>query len=62
MNKVDKLQEENKQLRDELEAARAKLEAVESYMAKMRQSDDSVREARMIMSRLNEEADKRISD
>ena len=60
MNKIDLLESENKQLRDELQATKARLASVESNMAtNTRQADDSLRKARETMFRLTKEADKR---
>ena len=61
MNTIDRLEKDNKQLRDELEVSRAKLRALESNMADMRQSDDALKKARNNLSKLIEETDKRIS-
>ena len=62
VSKIDELENENRQLRDELQATRARLGSLESGMAdNSRQADESLRKAREIMSRLAKEADKRIS-
>ena len=61
MNTVDKLEKENKQLRDELESLRMRLRALESGMADVGQSDDALKKARNSIARLIEETDKRIS-
>jgi len=61
MSTVDRLEKENKQLRDELEVSRAKLRALESNVAAMQQSDDALRKARNEIARLIEETDKRVS-
>lgn len=61
MSTIDRLEKNNKQLRDELEASRARLRTLESNIADMRQSDDALKKARANVTRLIEEADKRIS-
>jgi len=61
MGTIDRLEKDNKQLRQELEASRARLKALESDMAAMRQSDDALRKASAVIARLIEEADKRIA-
>jgi predicted nucleic acid-binding Zn-ribbon protein len=61
MNTIDRLEKENKQMRDELEASRARLRTLESSMAAMRQSDDALKKARNNIARLIEETDKRTS-
>jgi predicted nucleic acid-binding Zn-ribbon protein len=61
MNTIDRLEKENKQMRDELEASRERLRTLESSMAAMRQSDDALKKARNNIARLIEETDKRTS-
>ena len=61
MSTVDRLEKENKQLRDELEVSRAKLRTLESNVAAMQQSDDALRKAKNEIARLIEETDKRVS-
>ena len=61
MSTIDRLEKNNKQLRDELEASRARLRTLESNITDMRQSDDALKKARANVTRLIEEADKRIS-
>jgi len=61
MGTIDRLEKENKQLREELEVSRARLRALESNMAGMRQSDDALKKARNEIARLIEETDKRVS-
>jgi cell division septum initiation protein DivIVA len=62
MNRVDQLENENRQLRDELQAAKARLGSIESNIANnTRQADDSLRKAWETVSRLTKEADKRTS-
>jgi len=58
MNTIDKLERENKQLREELDASRARLQVIESNV---RQSDNSLKKAKSEVSRLIEEADRRLS-
>jgi len=58
MNTIDKLEKENKQLREELDASRARLQVLESNV---RQSDNSLKKAKSEVSRLIEEADRRLS-
>jgi len=62
VNRVDELENGNKQLRDELQAAKARLGSIESNIANnTRQADDSLRKAGETISRLTKEADKRTS-
>jgi len=62
VSKIDELENGNKQLRDELQATKAKLQFIESNMARnTRQGEESLRKARETMSRLAKEAEKRIS-
>jgi predicted nucleic acid-binding Zn-ribbon protein len=62
MKKIDELEKVNRQLRDELQASRMKLESVEANMARgMRRADDTLRNARETMTRLIRETDKRVS-
>jgi len=61
MSTVDRLEKENKQLRDELEVSRTKLRTLESNVAAMHQSDDALRKARNEIARLIDETDKRVS-
>jgi predicted nucleic acid-binding Zn-ribbon protein len=62
MKKIDELEKANRQLGDELQAARAKLESVQSNFANSaREADDTVRNARETMTRIMQEADKRLS-
>jgi len=58
MNTIDRLEKENKQLREELEASRARAQLLE---LNARQSGDSLKKARNDLSRLIQEADKRLS-
>ena len=58
MSTIDRLEKENKQLREELEATRSRHQVLESSA---RQSDDSLKRARSNIARLIEEADKRIT-
>jgi len=59
MNTIDRLERENRQLREELEASKAKQQTLESSM---HQTDDTLRKARSNISRLIQEADKRVSN
>ena len=62
MNRLDQLENENKQLGDELQATKTRLGSLEPTVANnTRQADDSLRKARETVSRLAKEADKRIS-
>jgi len=61
MSTLDRLEKENRQLRDELEVSRTKLRTLESNVAAMQQSDDALRKARNEIARLIEETDKRVS-
>lgn len=61
MSTIDRLEKDNKQLRDELQVSMARVRALESNMADMRQSDDALKKARNNIARLIEETDKRIS-
>jgi len=62
MNRLDQLENENKQLGDELQATKARLGMIESNVANnTRQTDDSLRNAMETISRLAKEADKRTS-
>jgi len=58
MNTIDRLEKENKQLREELEASKARAQLLESNA---RQSGDSLKKARNDLSRLIQEADKRLA-
>jgi predicted nucleic acid-binding Zn-ribbon protein len=58
MNTIDRLEKENRQLREELEASRARTQLFESSA---RQSGDSLKKARSDLSRLIQEADKRLA-
>jgi hypothetical protein len=61
MNRFNELENENEQLGVELQATKTRLRAIESNMANnTREGDESLRKAWEIMSRLAEEADKRI--
>jgi len=62
MNRIDQLENESKQLRDGLQATKARVGAIESNMvSNRRQAGESLRKARETMSRLAKEADKRAS-
>ena len=58
---IDRLEKDNKQLRDELEMSKARLRSLETDVADMRQSDDVLKKARSNIARMIEEADKRTS-
>jgi len=61
MSTIDRLEKDNKQLRDELQVAKTRLQALESNMSVARESDDALKKARREIARLIEETDKRIS-
>jgi len=62
MKKIDELEKENRQLRDDLQVVTAKLSSKESSVtSKWRKTDDSVKKARETIARLTKEADKRLS-
>jgi len=61
MSTIDRLEKENKQLRDELEVSRARVRALEVNASEMRQSDDALKRARANVARLMEEADRRLA-
>ncbi|MGA8904760.1 MAG: hypothetical protein WB661_07105 [Candidatus Bathyarchaeia archaeon] len=61
MDRIDELESEDRQLRDELQATKARLGAMESNMASSARVDELVGKARETMSRLAKEVDKRIS-
>ena len=59
MDTIDRLEKENRQLREELGASTSRLQVLESNV---RQSDDLLKRARSNISRLLEEADRRLSE
>ena len=62
ISKVDQLENQNKQLRDKLQAAKARLGPLEPKTAQnTRQAGEPLREAREIISRLAKEEEKRTS-
>lgn len=61
MSTIDRLEKDNKQLRDELEVSKTRLRSLESNVTDMRQSDEALKKAKANIGRLIEEADKRIS-
>ena len=62
MKRIDELEKENRQLRDDLQAVTAKLSSKESSVTgKWRKTDDSVKKAQETIARLIEDADKRVS-
>jgi predicted nucleic acid-binding Zn-ribbon protein len=61
VKKIDELEKANRQLGDELQAARAKVESMQSnFASSAREADDTVRKARETMTRIIQEADKRL--
>jgi cell division septum initiation protein DivIVA len=61
MKKIDELDKVNRQLGDELQAAKAKLESVQSNFANSaREADDTLKRARETMTRIIQDADKRL--
>ena len=58
---IDRLENDNKELRAEVEASRARVRALETNMADMRQSDDVLKKTTGNIARLIEEADRRLS-
>jgi predicted nucleic acid-binding Zn-ribbon protein len=62
MNRIDQLENEKRQLRDELQGAKARLGVLESNMDNNTpQADESLRKAWETVSRLTKEAEKRTS-
>jgi predicted RNase H-like nuclease (RuvC/YqgF family) len=60
--RIDELQKENRQLRDELQVLSAKVASRESSVTNnWRETDDSVKKVLETIARLNKEADKRLS-
>ncbi|MGA8904667.1 MAG: hypothetical protein WB661_06635 [Candidatus Bathyarchaeia archaeon] len=61
VKRIDELDKANKQLRDELQTSKAKIESVEvSLTAGSRQMDESLRKTRETITRLIRETDKRL--
>ena len=61
VKRIDDLEKANKQLHDELQASKAKVESLETNMgASSRQMDDSLRKTRETIARLIRETDKRV--
>ncbi len=61
VKRIDELDKANKQLHDELQASKAKIESVEvSLTAGSRQMDESLRKTRETITRLIRETDKRL--
>ena len=58
---IDRLEKDNKELRAEVEASRARVRTLETNMANMRQSDDVLKKTTGNIARLIEEADRRLS-
>lgn len=62
IEKIDTLEKLNKQLRDELQTSKGKLESIEANLnTSMRQTDETLRTARETMARLLRETEKRVS-
>lgn len=62
MKKIDELENNNRQLREELNSTRAKLESLEVTAAgSSRQADDAIKSARETVARIIRETDKRLS-
>jgi predicted nucleic acid-binding Zn-ribbon protein len=62
MKKIEELEKTNRQLRDELQASRAKVDSMQSTMASStREADDTIRKARETMARIIQETEKRLS-
>ncbi|HMK83423.1 MAG TPA: hypothetical protein VK503_06875 [Candidatus Bathyarchaeia archaeon] len=60
---IDTLERLNKQLRDELQISKEKLESMEANLnVSTRQTDDTLRKARDTMARLLRETEKRVSE
>ena len=61
VKRIDELDKANKQLHDELQTSKAKIESVEvSLTAGSRQMDESLRKTRETITRLIRETDKRL--
>ena len=62
MKRIDELEKANRQLSADLQASKSKLQTVESTMlSNTREADDTIRKARETMTRIIQEADKRLS-
>jgi len=60
---IDTLERLNKQLRDELQISKEKLESMEANLnVSTRQTDDTLRKARDTMARLLRDTEKRVSE
>jgi predicted nucleic acid-binding Zn-ribbon protein len=60
---IDTLERLNRQLRDELQISKEKLESMEASLnVSTRQTDDTLRKARDTMARLLRETEKRVSE
>ncbi|MGD0690031.1 MAG: hypothetical protein ABSA50_09715 [Candidatus Bathyarchaeia archaeon] len=61
VKRIDELEKVNKQLQEDREASKAKVESLEANMgASSRQMDDSLRKTRETITRLIRETDKRV--
>jgi len=61
VKRIDELEKANKQLHDELQTSKAKIESVDvSLTAGSRQMDESLRKTRETITRLIRETDKRL--
>ena len=59
--RIDELEKANKQLREDLQASKAKVESLEANMgAGSREMDESLRKTRETIARLIRETDKRV--
>jgi len=62
MKRVDELEKANRQLTEELQASRVRLQSMESTMSNnAREIDDAIKKARETMTRIIQETDKRLS-
>jgi predicted nucleic acid-binding Zn-ribbon protein len=60
---IDTLERLNRQLRDELQTSKEKLDSMEANLnIGMRQTDETIRKARDTMARLLRETEKRVSE
>ncbi|MGA2973291.1 MAG: hypothetical protein ABSE39_11820 [Candidatus Bathyarchaeia archaeon] len=61
VKRIDEVEKVNKQLQEDLQASKAKIESLEANMgASSRQMDDSLRKTRETITRLMRETDKRV--
>jgi predicted nucleic acid-binding Zn-ribbon protein len=62
VKRIDEVEKVNKQLQEDLQASKAKVESLEANLgAGSRQMDDSLRKTRETITRLIRETDKRVS-